>query len=247
MKDKIKWGIISVFLLASCTSSKDVLYLQDVEILKKEPASKRVEIIIQRDDLISIIVSSRNPELATPFNLQGGSSVLGYTVDRNGHIDFPVLGKIYVAGLTRIELQEMIKNKIITADYIKDPIVTAQFLNFKFSVLGEVGKPGSYQITGDHISLFEAISMAGDLTMYGRRDRIAIIRENDSTQTILYHDLRSSEVFNSPDYYLHQNDIIYVEPNKAKIQLTDRSNWSLWITGFSFVMSVSTFVMLFFK
>lgn len=217
---------MAVFFTA-CTSTKKIIYLQDVVPLKQQEIEQKYEVIIHGDDLLAIMVNSRDPELALPFNMPmvsyqlgsnagGQQRVLGYLVDTNGNIDFPILGEIHVEGLTRMQLTELIKNKLIEGDLIKDPIVTVQFLNFKISVMGEVGRPGSFTISGDRITLLEALSMAGDLTIYGRRDRVGVIRENNGKRTILFHDLRSADIFNSPCYYLQQNDIVYVEPNKAK-------------------------------
>ena len=171
--------------------------------------------------------------------------MLGYLVDSNGDIDFPILGKLHVAGLTRMQLTEMIKQRLIDEDLIKDPIVTVQFLNYKVSGMGEVNAPGSFNISGDRITLLEALSMAGDLTIYGRRDRVAVIREKDGKRTILMHDLRSSDIFNSPCYYLQQNDIVYVEPNKAKAEQTDiNQNKSLgvWFGAISALVSIASLI-----
>ena len=180
---------VAVFFTA-CTSTKKILYLQDVVPLKQQEIEQKYEVIIHSDDLLAIMVNSRDPELALPFNMPmvtyqlgsnsgGQQRVLGYLVDTNGDIDFPILGKIHVEGLTRMQLTELVKNKLIEEDLIKDPIVTVQFLNFKVSVMGEVSRPGSFTSSGDRITLLEALSMAGDLTIYGRRDRVALIRENN--------------------------------------------------------------------
>ena len=198
---------MAVFFTA-CTSTKKIIYLQDVVPLKQQEIEQKYEVIIHGDDLLAIMVNSRDPELALPFNMPmvsyqlgsnagGQQRVLGYLVDTNGNIDFPILGEIHVEGLTRMQLTELIKNKLIEGDLIKDPIVTVQFLNFKISVMGEVGRPGSFTISGDRITLLEALSMAGDLTIYGRRDRVGVIRENNGKRTILFHDLRSADIFNS--------------------------------------------------
>ena len=171
--------------------------------------------------------------------------VLGYLVDKNGEIDFPILGKLQVAGLTRLELTELIKQKLIEEDLIKDPIVTVQFLNFKVSVMGEVSRPGSFTINSDRITLLEALSMAGDLTIYGRRDRVAVIRETDGKRTILFHDLRSSDIFLSPCYYLQQNDIVYVEPNKAKAgqrEINSNTSMSVWLSAVSILATISSLI-----
>ena len=169
-----------VVLCTSCASSKKVVYLQDVVPLKQQDIEQKYEVYVHNDDLLAIMVNSKNPELALPFNMpmvsyqlgsgstnSGSQRVLGYLVDGNGDIDFPILGKLHVAGLTRMQLTEMIKQRLIEGDLIKDPIVTVQFLNYKVSVMGEVNRPGSFNISGDRITLLEALSMAGDLTIYG--------------------------------------------------------------------------------
>ena len=153
------------------------------------------------------------------------------------------MGKLHVAGLSRLELRDLIKEKLISGDYIKDPVVTVQFLNYKVSVMGEVARPGSFTITGDRITLLEALSMAGDLTIYGRRDRVAVIREENGKRTILFHDLRSSDIFTSPCYYLQQNDIVYVEPNKAKAgqrDINQNNSVSVWLSAVSVLAAVAS-------
>lgn len=246
---------VAVFFTA-CTSTKKILYLQDVVPLKQQEIEQKYEVIIHSDDLLAIMVNSRDPELALPFNMPmvtyqlgsnstGQQRVLGYLVDTNGDIDFPILGKIHVEGLTRMQLTELVKNKLIEEDLIKDPIVTVQFLNFKVSVMGEVGRPGSFTISGDRITLLEALSMAGDLTIYGRRDRVAVIRENNGKRTILFHDLRSAEIFNSPCYYLQQNDIVYVEPNKAKSGqsgINQNNTIGVWVSVISLLTTIAVLI-----
>lgn len=245
-----------VVLCTSCASSKKVVYLQDVVPLKQQDIEQKYEVYIHNDDLLAIMVNSKNPELALPFNMpmvsyqlgseRGGQQrVLGYLVDTNGDIDFPILGKLHVAGLTRLQLTDMIKQRLIDEDLIKDPIVTVQFLNYKVSVMGEVNRPGSFNISGDRITLLEALSMAGDLTIYGRRDRVAVIREKDGKRTILMHDLRSSDIFNSPCYYLQQNDIVYVEPNKAKAgqsEINQNKSVGVWLSAASILVSIASLI-----
>lgn len=240
----------------ACTSPKEILYLQDVVPLKQQEIEQKYEVIIHSDDLLSIMVNSKNPELALPFNMpmityqlgansgagSGQQRVLGYLVDSSGNIDFPILGEIHVEGLTRMQLTALIKSRLMKDDLIKDPIVTVQFLNYKVSVMGEVARPGSFSISGDRITLLEALSMAGDLTIYGKRDRVAVIREKDGLRTILYHDLRSSDLFNSPCYYLQQNDIVYVEPNKARAGqsgINQNNSVSVWLSAVSILASVA--------
>lgn len=245
-----------VALLAACTSRKEVIYLQDVVPLKQQQIEQKYEVIIHGDDLLAIMVNSKNPELALPFNMPmvtyqlgsesgGQQRVLGYLVDANGDIDFPILGKLHVEGMTRMQLTELIKKRLIDEDLIKDPIVTVQFLNFKVSVMGEVARPGSFTISGDRITLLEALSMAGDLTIYGRRDRVGVIREEGGKRTILFHDLRSAEIFNSPCYYLQQNDIVYVEPNKAKAGqsgINQNNSVSVWLSAVSILTAIASII-----
>ena len=246
---------MAVFFTA-CTSTKKIIYLQDVVPLKQQEIEQKYEVIIHGDDLLAIMVNSRDPELALPFNMPmvsyqlgsntgGQQRVLGYLVDTNGNIDFPILGEIHVEGLTRMQLTELIKNKLIEGDLIKDPIVTVQFLNFKISVMGEVGRPGSFTISGDRITLLEALSMTGDLTIYGRRDRVGVIRENNGKRTILFHDLRSADIFNSPCYYLQQNDIVYVEPNKAKSghsSINQNNSIGVWVSVISLLTTIAVLI-----
>ena len=210
---------------------------------------------------MAILVNSKDPELALPFNMPlvsyqigsqnpGQQRLLGYLVDQNGDIDFPILGQLHVEGLTRMQVTELIKQKLISEDLIKDPIVTVQFLNFKVSVMGEVARPGTFDISGDRITLLEALSMAGDLTIYGRRDRIAVIREKDGKRLILYHDLRSSDIFQSPCYYLQQNDIVYVEPNKAKTgqsRINSNNSVGVWLSAVSVLASITSLMVTMFK
>ena len=239
-------------LLASCSAPKEVLYLQDITSLKEEVIDKNYEVIIHKDDLLAILVNSKDPELALPFNMpvvtyQIGAQaptqqrLLGYLVDQNGDIDFPILGRLHVEGLNRMQVTELIKQKLMEEDLIKDPIVTVQFLNFKVSVMGEVARPGTFDISGDRITLLEALSMAGDLTIYGRRDR---------KRRILYHDLRSSDIFQSPCYYLQQNDIVYVEPNKAKTgqsRINSNNSVGVWLSAVSVLASVTSLLVTMFK
>ena len=250
-----------IAFLASCSAPKEVLYLQDIASIKEENIDKNYEVIIHKDDLLAILVNSKDPELALPFNMpvvtyQIGAQttaqqrLLGYLVDQNGDIDFPLLGKIHVEGLTRMQVTELIKQKLMSEDLIKDPIVTVQFLNFKVSVMGEVTRPGTFDISGDRITLLEALSMAGDLTIYGRRDRVAVIREKDGKRRILYHDLRSSDIFQSPCYYLQQNDIVYVEPNKAKTgqsRINSNNSVGVWLSAVSVLASITSLMVTMFK
>ena len=252
--------LLSILTLAvtSCNTYRKINYLQDVVPDEAERIAINKGILIQPKDMISIVVSSRNPELALMFNLpvisyqagsesvsgQGSQRLLGYVVDNDGNIDFPVLGLIHAAGLTRWELANEIKSKIVGMNYIKDPVVTVEFMNFKISVMGEVTSPGTYNIEGDKITLLQALSLAKDLTIFGRRDNVSVIREQDGERIVYQVDLRSASLFDSPAYYLQQNDIVYVEPNKVRagqstINENNIKSVSLWVSIGSFLTSLA--------
>ena len=253
-----RWGLLVLALgvLASCGSVKKTIYFQDVEDGVVQQIPQAYEVKIHKDDLLSIVVNSTNPELAVPFNSPvvshqldgnpyGNTTVLGYLVDSKGEIDFPMLGSIYVEGMSRMELTNYIKEEIVSKGYINDPIVNVKFLNFKVSVMGEVSRPGSFTINGDRITLLEALSMAGDLTIYGKRDRVAVIREEGGVRNVKYHDLRSARVFESPYYYLQQNDIVYVEPNKRKAQqseINQNNSVGTWVSIASLLTSMAVLI-----
>lgn len=253
MKENLIYLLFIVLSLTACSSPKNVLYIQDATPLKQEEISQNYEVRIQQDDLLSITVSSKDPELIAPFNMAaqtsgttGAQKGMEYMVDLSGNIDFPLLGKINVNGLTRMQLTYLIQERLIKEDYVKDPIVTVKFQNFKVSVLGEVGSPGSFTIPSERITLLEVLSMAGDLSIYGNRNKVTVIRENNGKRTILYQDLTSSEIFNSPCYYLQQNDIVYVEPIKNKMRQRDinpsMTRLTVWITTISGLISIASLV-----
>lgn len=217
-----------VLLLFSCKPREEMVYYQNIDALANKENSNSYEIKIQPDDLLTIIVSAEDTEASIPFNLgassassntsgntTGQGALSSYLVDAAGTIDFPVLGKLKVAGLTRSEVLQLVEGKI--AQYIKKPIVNLRVINFKISVQGEVTTPGTFPVNSDRITLIEAISRAGDLTIYGKRDNILIIRESNGVKTFNRVDITKADFINSPFYYLAQNDVIYVEPNKVKI------------------------------
>ena len=214
-------------LLASCASSKKVVYLQDVDVNKRIKAESEYKTVIHTDDLLSIIVSCDDLESALPFNtpmIGLGREVSttstqqiprGYLVDKNGVIDFPVLGKLKVEGISRNDLAEMLKEKLSV--YLKNPIVTIQFQNFKVTILGEVKSPGSYKVVSERVSLLDALGMAGDLQINGKRKNVLVMREQGGEKIFARIDLTSSDFIDSPFFYLQQNDVVYVEPNKGRI------------------------------
>lgn len=242
--------------LASCNTSKKIVYFQDIQVNRPEAITEARDITVQPKDQISILVSSKDPQLAALFNLPrvqyrvGGTDVqnnsgevAGYTLDTEGYIDFPVLGRLYVAGMTKSEIASFIKKRLMDENLINDPVVTVEFMNLYYSILGEVNRPGKYMITKDQITLLEAISMAGDLTIYGKRDAIFVVREEDGQRVTHWVDLRTQDLFQSPVYYLKQNDVIYVQPNKVRAgQSTINENSvksvSLWLSIASFLTTL---------
>lgn len=265
-KSTLLFFLLTVLLFSSCATRKDLVYLRDMEELKEYPVYQKYEAVIHRDDRLSITVSCKNPELTLPFNIPGSSdysigldgnisttmpvtgpsdnSNKGYLVDVNGEIDFPVLGKLKVEGRTRGQVKELITKRLKDEDLIKDPIVMVNFLNFKITVLGEVGSPGVYDINGDRITLLEAIAKAGDISDDGRVDRVAVIREYGNKRRIMFHDLRSRDVFNSPCYYLQQNDIVYVEPSANKTRDNAQRTFSTFSMILSFVTTITSLIVL---
>lgn len=249
------WGSILVCLLTSCGSVKDIAYLQGEDLLNKMTVIDTVTLKIQKDDLLDINVSCPDQELLRPFlrygsqydgngNMGGGNSA-GYLVEVDGTINFPLLGEIKVVGLNRRQLINLVQDRLEKEGYIKNPVVTVRFLNFRISILGEVSKPGTFNINTERITLFEALSLAGDLTIHGRRNRVAVIRETNGVRTILYHDLRSRDVFQSPDYYLKQNDMVYVEPNRVRAETSVQNqftNVGTWISLISFLTTMSILI-----
>lgn len=218
--------ILSLFVLQSCASRKAVAYLQDIDNTGNSNSVSSYEPVLKNDDLLSIIVSADDPELTYMFNIpqiQGNYKVSDnqdgiktYLIDSNGEIIFPVLGKIKLAGLTRTQAVQFLTDKV--RPYIaKNPTINLRILNFKFSVLGEVNKPGSHVINSERITLLEAIANAGDLTIYGKRDNILLIREKEGTKVYNRIDITKSDFINSEFYYLTQNDVVVVEPNKTRV------------------------------
>ena len=249
--------IFSFFFFSACQSYKKVPYLQDTAFVNDtEQSARQAGVKVMPKDLLTIAVSCSTPELAAPFNLvnsgtasrtegktvgQGtaSSALQQYLVDNQGNINFPVLGEIHVGGLTKLEIENLIIEKLKV--YLKEaPLVTVRIVNYRISVLGEVTKPGSFVVSNEKINLLEALAMAGDLTIYGMRDNVKLIRTGqDNKQEIITLDLNKAETILSPYYWLQQNDIVYVTPNKAKARNSDVGNsTSLWFSATSILVSI---------
>jgi len=253
---------LSCLLAVGCSSStwKNINYLQDVEADTSMSMAVNKGIIIQPQDQLSIIITSSSPTMAAMFNKSvsqfmtgsemgdaGGQHITGYIVDNEGNINFPQLGSLHVAGLNRWELQNLIQEQLAQTGLLKDANATVEFMNFKISVLGEVGSPGSYTVTGDKITIFQALALARDLTIHGRRSDIKVIREQNGERRIYLLDPRSSDIFSSPAYYLQQNDVVYVTPNDVRAgQSTINENYfksgSFWVTMGSMAITVINFI-----
>ncbi len=250
------WLMLLPFLLVACQSYKKVPYFQDVDVVNQaEQQEKLYDARIMPKDLLTIVVSCTNPELAIPFNLTVASNagmavsnssyvtaqptLQAYLVDNDGYINFPVLGELKLGGLTKREAERLIIDKL--KPYMKEiPIVTVRMVNYKISVIGEVARPGTFTISNEKVNLLEALAMAGDMTVYGLRDNVKLIREDaNGKQQIVTLDLNNAETILSPYYWLQQNDIVYVTPNKAKARNSDVGNsTSLWFSATSILVSI---------
>ena len=262
LKRIFSFAILAIMVaLTSCGTVKDIAYFQNKVVNQPEAIDKHAGIVIQPKDMLSIVVSSRNPELVAMFNLpvisyQAGSEIvsgagqqrlMGYVVDNEGNIDFPVLGPIKVAGLTRWELSELIKNKLINDGLLTDAVVTVEFMNFKVSVIGEVNSPGTYTLTNDKVTILQAISLARDLTIFGQRENVCVIREREGERVIYEINLCDVSMFNSPAYYLQQNDVVYVQPSQVKARQSTTDDkalrmTSIFVSGGSLLVSVAALI-----
>ena len=235
---QVLWIVIS---LTSCVSSKKIVYFQ--EEVGKSVASipQKYEPLLEADDLLTITVGAINSEAAVPFNLYEGaqSTPVQYLVNSNGEIDFPVLGTLKVAGFTTKELSEQLKIRL--KDYLKNPTVNIRLVNFKVTILGDVKAPGAYTIASERITIIEALGLAGDLQIQGNRKSVTLIREKGGERTFVPIDLTSKKLFDSPYYFLAQNDVIYVEPNKVKINSSVvGANTSIILSSISILVTLIT-------
>lgn len=261
--------LFAVWTTFSCSAPSQVTYFQDLRPGESEQkVIAATEIKVRPGDKLSIIVSSRDPQLTQLFNLPSftqqigqtvvskgagsasGSSqgISGYTVDEEGMIDFPVLGKLEIAGKNREEVAAFIKEELLSKNLVKDPVVTVEYMNLCISVLGEVNSPGRYSIDRDKVTLLDAISMAGDLTIYGKREKVLVLREEEGVQHVYGVNLCSAEhLYTSPVYYLRQNDVVYVEPNNVRArQSTINGNnvrsTSFWLSLASFLTTIGVLI-----
>ena len=253
-----------VLAAVSCSTPKEISYFQDLQPGVTELAiTDPVEIKVRPKDKLSILVNAQDPKLTNMFNLpivsqqigqeSTGSSgtsrgVSGYTVDSFGDINFPVLGKIRVEGMTREQIADYLTKQLKEQELIKDPVVTVEFMNLGVSVLGEVNKPGRISINRDNMTILDALSEAGDLTIFGKREKVLVLRQEDGKQRVYGVNLCSAEhIYSSPVYYLQQNDVVYVIPNDTKSrQSTVNGNTvrstSFWISLASLITSIAVLI-----
>ena len=244
--------LLSILSFTSCRSLKKVVYFQNKDSIDVTLSRQLYDAKIMPKDILQIRVFTTDPDAATPFNLGGQASsggqnsVSSYLVDNDGDIILPVIGKIHLGGMTKNEAEAYIKGLI--KPYMSEsenPVVHVRMSNYKFAVIGEVGGPGVYTATNEKINIIEALAMAGDLTLYGERDKIFLLRENSDGQKEFHRlNINDANIISSPYYYLQQNDIVYVEPNKTKARNEYyRTSTSMWFSLGSILMSLTTFVL----
>lgn len=242
--------LVLSLIVTSCATRKEVVYFQnsgDFEtLISKNDFTPKFKV----DDLVSIHVSTLDPIASAPFNLIRGAAEEGgfrpeqvdYLIDHSGEIDFPVIGKVKIAGLSPEEVRVVLREKL--SDYLKDPIINIRLRNYKVTVLGEVNRPGTYPINGERITIFEALGYAGDLGIKGRRDNVMVIRDFDGTKVYTRIDLTKKEALSSPVYYLTQNDVVYIEPNNSAIKTSTLDARASILVSIASVIVTSTVIVL---
>ena len=252
--------LFSALFFSSCVNSRKAVYFNNLQDTTITNSVANVDPVIQSGDLLNISVSSLNPEASMLFNTPnitmpvtstssgttptaggyGTPQLMGYLVSQEGTLKFPIVGRISAAGLTKRQLEDAIADTLAARKLLVDPIVTVRFLNFRVTVLGEVARPTTLNVVNERISILEALGLAGDLTIYAKRDNVLLIRESDGKKVIKRIDLNANDILTSPYYYLKTNDIVYVEPRKEKIAATSRTQQLLPIilSGLSLVAVV---------
>lgn len=255
---KLLCMIVLTALTGACTSYKKVPYLQNSETVDLSQLPKSLyDAKIMPKDLLTITVSTTDPEAAVPFNLtiqtpygiNGNQNTTSqptlqqYLVDNEGNIDFPVLGRLHIGDMTKTDVEKMIQQKL--QPYLKEtPIVNVRMVNYKISVLGEVTRPGTFTVSNEKVNIFEALALAGDMTIWGQRDNVKLMREDSQGERkIVELDLNDANVVGSPYFYLQQNDVVYVTPNQKKAKNSDvGTQTSFWFSGVSILISLATLI-----
>lgn len=247
--------------VAACSPQKRIIYFQDVQDNAAIQTAQNQQIRIKPLDRLTIVVSSKDPELAAPFNAttsynslssnplgastsNGAQSLQVRTVDEKGYLYMPIIGEVYCAGKTRSELADEISKEIIGGGYISDASVNIQFADMKVFVLGEVARPGQFDITRDQVTILEALAMAGDMTIFGNRSNVSVHRNNNGENKVFVLDLLKSDCFTSPGFYLQQGDVIYVQPNKYKAATAEiNQNRTFWVSIVSTLLSATSIIL----
>ena len=262
MKKIITCGVRAIvvsLLLFACSSPKNVAYIQNSDLFDEDSSAFLYDARIMPKDVLTITVNTVNPEASLPFNLVVSPTLTNasangqtfstnralqtYLVGNDGTIKFPILGTIKVGGLTKVECENVILNGILPyMNASEKPIVTVRMANYKISVLGEVARPGVFTVSNEKINIFEALAQAGDLTVYGVRNRVKLIRENEKGKKKIYTlNLNDANIISSPYYYLQQNDVIYVEPNKVKARNSSvGQTTSIMLSSIGILISVAS-------
>lgn len=231
--------LVAISVLSSCVSKRDSVYFSDLsdtaKLLKLIPA-KFNDPLIQPDDILNITIQTIDPSVTAIVNQESPSteatpgSSFGYLVSKDGFITIPMLGKLKVDGISTAQAMELIRGK--ASAFFKDPTVQVRFANFKITVIGEVARPSTYSVPNEKVTLLDALGLAGDLTIYGKRENLLLIRENAGNKEFVRFNLNSSEIFKSPYFYLKQNDVIYVEPGPGKVAVNNAARTQVFaITG----------------
>lgn len=241
--------VFAILLTSSCASKKEVVYFQDARDYETLVDINAFEPKFKVDDVVSIYVSTLDMEASAPFNLFRGAQEGGlrpeqvdYLIDRDGEIDFPVIGKIKMVGLSSEEVRVMLREKL--SDFLKDPIINIRLKNFSVTILGEVNRPGTYQVNGEQITILEALGLATDMTIKGQRENVLVIRDFNGTKVYNRIDLTSKEAMKSPVYYLTQNDVVYVEPNKSAITSSSLDNRATIAISIASILITSTVILI---
>ena len=241
--------LLTSIFLTSCASKKEVVYFQNASSYETLVDKHKFTPKFKVDDLVSIYISTLDNEASAPFNLFRGASEGGiraeqvdYLIDEQGEIDFPVVGKIKIAGLSPEETRVMLRERL--SEYLKDPIINIRLRNFSITVLGEVRRPGTYSVVGEKITVLEALGLAGDLTIKGQRENIMVIRDFDGTKVYTRMDLTQKEALSSPVYYLTQNDVVYVEPNQSAITSSSLDNRATIAISIASILITSTVILI---
>ncbi len=260
--------VVATMGVSSCISTKKIVYMQGADTVYAVPQqiAQAFELEIQSDDELAISVSSKTPELVKPFDTKiligsgsgtspngGGSAstmtqssgIAYFLVDKDGYINFPIFGRILTRGLTCNQLADLLRDRFVNGDYIRDAVVTVKIMSFKVTVLGDVASPGTQTFTGERLTLMEALGRAGDLTSSAKRENVMVLREENGKRVAYNVDLRDTQsVFNSPAYYLQQNDVVYVQPNKS-VRVKGSTGYAMFqigVTAVSMLMSVISFI-----